>query len=419
MVQKVSNLKELLKAFDNELVRVQYSKSRLCNFRTIIKRLAQYSNSIGVDEYNINLGQKFLNCKYPIEYGGKPIRDLPCVTQYAVRTVSMLNDFYLHKAFTKEGRNRRTQAISKEAEEFLLQFEQYNRGNGHSEQSVSRFSNDISKFLKYLDNNHIAVKDITDKTVVSYLGSKIDYAQDTIKKNLLVMRKFLKFLHTEGYLQADISHCVPSVRSIHNQNIPSVWNATDVTKLLSAVDRGNPLGKRDYAILLIVTKLGLRVSDIKALKLQNINWDDNRIELYQSKTSSPVSLPLLPDVGWAIIEYLQHGRPKSEIQNIFLTHIPPIMGFSSSSSLSSIVVKYARMAGITLSKNRKNGMHSLRHTLASKLLEAKTPLPVISEILGHASPHEVDTYLKVDIENLRQCALNPEEVFLNVSKYTL
>jgi site-specific recombinase XerD len=413
-MERVINVHELLKLFDTELVRVQYSKSRLCNFRTISKRLAHYADNIGAKDYSLQIGQEFLNSNYPAEYGEKPMNSLPCVTQYAIRTITMLNDFYLHRIFTREGRVQRKQAISKEAEELLLDFDKYNRDHGHSEQSVYRFSSDAKKILKYLYNNQIAVDVVTEKDAIDFLGTHVDYSRDTLKKMLFVMRKFLAFLHEKDYLKTDISGCVPSVGSIHNQKIPSVWKSDDVNKLLSAVDRGNALGKRDYAILLLVTKLGLRVSDIKALKLNDINWSDNRVEFFQSKTKKSVSLPLLPDVGWAIIEYLKYGRPKSDIPNVFLTHTAPVMGFSSTSSLSNVIVKYASIGGISL-KNHKHGMHSLRHSLAGKLLEARTPLPVISEILGHASPHEVDVYLKVDIENLRQCALNPEEVFTNAT----
>ena len=164
-------------------------------------------------------------------------------------------------------------------------------------------------------------------------------------------------------------------------------------------------------MILLVARLGLRTMDIKHLKLDNLKWQDNRIELIQSKTSKPLTLPLLPDIGWAIIDYLKNGRPKVESPYVFLRHLAPLEPFSDEDHLHQIVVKYMRLAKIPICPQKKRGMHSLRHTLVSRLLEENTPLSVISDILGHVSSDSTAVYLKVNIDMLRECALNPEEVF--------
>ena len=99
--------------------------------------------------------------------------------------------------------------------------------------------------------------------------------------------------------------------------IPSIWSHEDLKKLLDTIDRGNPSGKRDYAIILLVARLGLRSVDVKNLMLSDIKWSENKVMLVQSKTNEPVLLPLLKDVGWAIIEYLKNGRPESDFPNVF------------------------------------------------------------------------------------------------------
>jgi integrase len=190
-----------------------------------------------------------------------------------------------------------------------------------------------------------------------------------------------------------------------------VWTQDDVLKLIRAIDRGNPAGKRDYAIILLVTRLGLRTIDIKRLMLSNLKWQDNRIELVQSKTATAVNLPLLPDVGWAIIDYLKNGRPKVDSPYVFLRHLAPLEPFSDEDRLHQIIIKYMKLAKIPVSPPKKKGMHSLRHTLASRLLAENTPLPVISDILGHISSDSTAVYLKVDISKLRECALDPEGVY--------
>src|SRR5699024_2118843 len=118
----------------------------------------------------------------------------------------------------------------------------------------------------------------------------------------------------------------------------------------------------------------------------------------QSKTHSEINLPLLPDVGWAIIDYLKNGRPKVDSPYVFLRHLAPLEPFSDEDRLHQIIVKYMKLARIPISPQKKMGMHSLRHTLASVLLEKNTPLPVISDILGHVSTDSTAVYLKTDVE---------------------
>lgn len=178
-------------------------------------------------------------------------------------------------------------------------------------------------------------------------------------------------------------------------------------KLLQAIDRGNPSGQRDYAIILLAARLGIRTLDIKRLQLADLDWAKSRIELRSSKTGELVYLPLLPDIGWAIIEYLKNGRPKVDSPYVFLRHLAPLEPFSDEDRLNQIIAKYMRIARIPISPHKKRGMHSLRHTLASRLLAEHTPLPIISDILGHASTESTATYLKVDVDQLRQCALDP------------
>lgn len=398
---------ELMRAFDEALINAGYCKSRLCNFRTISKRLEQFCDENGVAMYSTEVGDAFLQARYPVEYDGRSVRDLPYVTQYAMRTVRLLNDFYLHGVFTRAQKIRGYLQLSSENEEISKAFESYCRTAGCSESTVYRRVRDIRKFLNYLHCNNIPVQSIGEDTIIAFFGTHIDYSSDTLKYTLLTMRWFLKFLFETGRHKADLTRFVPQGASIKHETIPSVWRPEDVDKLLSAVDRGNPTGKRDYAILLLVTQLGLRVSDIKDLKLENINWEDNRISLVQSKTGENLSLPLLKDVGWAIIDYLRYGRPNSNLDNVFLAHTTPVMAFSATSSLGGIIKKYARQAKINLT-GQKHGMHSLRHTLATRLLEQHTPLPMIAEILGHTSLDSVKMYLQVDCEHLRSCALNVE-----------
>ena len=166
---------------------------------------------------------------------------------------------------------------------------------------------------------------------------------------------------------------------------------------------GNPCGIRDYAIILLIARLGLRSSDVANLRFSNIDWESDRIRLTQVKTGNPLELPLLSDVGEAIINYLKNARPKTESDHVFIRVQPPYTEFRSG-AVGALVQEHLLRSGIHL-EGRKTGSHALRHSLASRLLEHEIPLPVISEILGHVNTQTTMTYLRIDINELKKCAL--------------
>lgn len=401
------SIQELTVAFERALVAAGYSESRLANFRTVIKRLLIFGAAQGIECYSSSVGKKFLEKCYPVEFDGRLVHELPCTTQYAWRTITLLNDFNTHGAFFRARRLRGNLQLTTEFQNLSDEFGDDCRGKGTSEATVYRRQADLRKFFNYLHSNKIAISEISHKTVIGFLGTIITLSDDAVEHHRRTLSLFLQFLFHNGYVSEDYSRNIPAKRSLRKNPLPSVWEHEDVDQLLSAVDRANPMGKRDYAILLLVTKLGLRVGDIRALCLGDIDWENSRLSLIQSKTQKRVDLPLPDDVGWAIIDYLKYGRPKTTIRNVFLTGRTPIMAFSDTSSLSGIIVRYARMEKIDLSK-RKHGMHSLRHTLATRLMEENIPISTIANILGHTSTDTVKKYLQVDTHHLRGCALDVE-----------
>ena len=224
------------------------------------------------------------------------------------------------------------------------------------------------------------------------------------------MRGFLQFLLLRGILQRDLSHVLPKIRVPRDATIPSVWDPELVVRLLNVVDRSSPKGKRDYAILLLARRLGLRLGDIRTLTLDDLKWEAATIEITQSKTLAPLCLPLTEEVGEALIDYLKSGRPQTDRREVFLTLTPPFFPYADTDNLHRIVKHWKDLAGICFRTKQRHGLHSLRHTLASQLLREQTPFHVISEILGHATTASTLIYAKTDVETLRTAALNTEEV---------
>ncbi len=161
----------------------------------------------------------------------------------------------------------------------------------------------------------------------------------------------------------------------------------------------------------MVAKLGIRVGDIKALELSDLDWRSMTISIVQEKTGTSVTYPILDDIGWALIDYLKNGRPISDSHHLFIRLQAPYTAFGENANLHNIITKYTRAAGIAILEGKRHGMHSLRHSLASALLEQGTPLPVISDILGHLNSQSTAVYLRTDMNGLKACALDPEKVF--------
>jgi integrase len=172
------------------------------------------------------------------------------------------------------------------------------------------------------------------------------------------------------------------------------------------VERSSATGKRDYLVLLLAAEYGWRSGDIVNFKFSQINWDKNVISFSQHKTDIPVEYPLLSSVGNAIIDYLKHGCPSTDVEKIIVSAESSKKGHPiSSATVHSIVTKYMAKADIKNWKNKKHGAHSLRHSLATNMLKKNVSMPIISSVLGHQNTETAKIYLKIDMEKLHQCPL--------------
>jgi len=269
--------------------------------------------------------------------------------------------------------------------------------------------------LLFFDNKGVQdINDLTAKDISSFFKTQIELSSRTVATMLTSIRMFFRHLYQSGITLQNYAEKLPAVKANRNFNLPKTWEKEDILNVLNSIDRGNPVGKRDYAILILITRYGLRSADVKDLTLSNLKWETNTIEIIQNKTKNPVQFPLLKDVGWAIIDYLKHGRPVSDSQNVFLTSTVPYRPFGkNSSALNSILRKHIRNAGVKTQSNIPKGVHSLRHTLASAMLAGNVSLPVISSVLGHVTQKATSLYLHIDLEHLKECALDPEVFIKN------
>lgn len=259
--------------------------------------------------------------------------------------------------------------------------------------------------LKYLYSNEIfETERISPLSLLSYCTDLLGEHAGAKHLALSISRSFLRYAYDCKKTKTDLSLVIPHDNYKKLPRLPSTYTKEEVRKMLATVNRSGMTGKRDYAILLLVIRLGLRASDVRNLRYDNISWSQNMVSFTQYKTGIRVDLPLPADVGEAIIDYLKYGRPESGDRHIFVQHTSPYLQLQEK-AVSIIARKAICRSGIIIGQ-RKHGSHALRHTLASFLLEVETPLPVISEILGHKSIQTSMNYLRIDTEHLRLCSLD-------------
>jgi integrase len=278
--------------------------------------------------------------------------------------------------------------------------------------TTQQLANALGRFLRWLSTAHpeiVGPHDLTPALLRDYLASFHPLRRATIAVHASALRGWLGYLRLQGLVEIDLAPAIVLPRVAHRSAPPRVFDRATVERLLGAVDRCTPLGKRDYAMLLLAARYGLRSSDIRTLRLDDIRWREQRIVLIQSKTQQPLELPLLPEVDEALVDYLQHGRPLCPAREIFLRHMKPIAPFSYGNAHWAVIARALRAAGIA-DPHPRRGFHRLRHSLATQLVADGVGVDVISDVLGHSSVDTTRGYTQVDLAGLRSVALTEAEV---------
>jgi integrase/recombinase XerD len=264
----------------------------------------------------------------------------------------------------------------------------------------------VLSFLAALGKD-AAIKDLAAPTVSRFIEARAPALPPSERKKLCsAIRGFLRFLLLRSYLLRDLVSSVPVIPNFRLARVPQAIAKEDIEKILRAVDRSTPVGRRDYAMFLILATYGIRGGQLCALRLEDIEWRRETIRVRAAKGGREVILPLLQPVAEALVDYLRNGRPRGSSREIFLRVRPPLGPLGG--SLGQIIKPYARRAGV---KALCVSPRAWRHGFASKMLAHGQPLKNIGDMLGHRSIETTYIYTKVDIEMLRQAALDwPEGV---------
>jgi integrase len=396
----------LVSGLEAEMVRLGYKDSTMVWYHGAWRRLQRYFAARGVDEFSLDVAMEWVDeaCGF---FAKEQAGTLKQTDVYLFRVAQMLGDFETHGAVLRRY-SRTVSKLSAGDAAVVARFRAWLRAAGRSASTVRSYGTLAAEFAGFAGTRGgLACCDAG--TVGAFTVSLAGYQAKTVEQKLGALRSFLRFASGEGLAGTATAEAVPAVPSRKQARVPSVWDPGDVARILEAVDRGNPCGKRDYAIILLVTRLGLRGIDVKRLEFSDFDWPGCRLSVAQAKTGNRVWLPLLKDIGWAVIDYVRNGRPPSGCAQVFLRHTAPVGPFSDQDHLHQMLVKYARAAHVPLGEERRHGMHSLRHTLATRLMEGGTPVEQIADILGHQSVASTGVYLKSSLGLLSRCALDPDD----------
>jgi site-specific recombinase XerD len=216
------------------------------------------------------------------------------------------------------------------------------------------------------------------------------------------LRAFLRYLHHKGLNPLALAGCVPSIRRWKLASLPTYLSAAQVQKALDTCDRATAMGRRDYAILMMLAKLGMRAGEVAVLTLDDIDWRSGEM-LIRAKGRQRARMPIPPEVGAAVVAYLRDGRPRSSCRQLFLRTLAPNVGFASGCAITMIAKTALDRAGIRGYAHQ--GAHIFRHSLATELLRSGATLSEIGQLLRHESRDTTRIYAKVDIEALRTLSL--------------
>ena len=376
-----------------------YTRNRITVYKSLWRNgIISYMSQKGIESYSPSVGAEFVStCHF---HG--TIRPQE---REKIRSIQVLDDMlklgYIRKRCFTPVFHALDGEVGAEMEKLITHLTNLRR----SMVTIKDYRLYLSEFLMHLNERNVKhVPAITEKDILTFVSS-----HPTNKVNIVsALRVLFRFWREEHIVDDRFEELFDTYKTHKPERIPSYFAANEVMRIEQSVSRNSANGKRNYAMLLLASRLGLRASDIANLQFSDIDWDKNMITLTMQKTKKVIELPLLADVGNAIIDYLRHGRPKSDSQNVFLSGNAPYVAATKNmvcAAINGIILR----SGVDTS-GKHHGPHSLRHSLASAMLNGGSLMPVISESLGHRSTKTTLAYLKIDLRSLQKCALPVPEI---------
>jgi integrase len=393
---RVMEIQKVIERANQLLTEARYTKSRIYTYNWLWKKgIHSYMNSKRLVDFDEKVGKACTLC----------FHDGGTVTFYhrdLIKSIDVLVNVFLNDNLGKRMRTPVQYPFRGEIGSAAQDYFESLKARGVSEKkTIPSYKKMASNFVEYLHENGVcSISGIIEEHIVKFIESR----HHRQKEYIGTTRRFLNYLYKEHLITKDYSYVLRSIgKNIKHIKTPSFYSPDEIRRLEESISRTSNVGKRDYAMVTLCSRLGLRVSDVANLSFKDIDWENNSINIIQYKTGNPLTLPLLSIVGNSIIDYLKNARPKSTSSRIFLSCRPPYGEMNPGSVHSAIAVAFSN-SGVDYG-DRHHGGHALRFSLAQRMLDKSTPIPIISETLGHTELDTTRTYVRIDLVHMMGCVL--------------
>ena len=403
-----TNFKTQIDKIRKEAISIGFAKATIDDYQYIWNKYIKWKQ-INDFVYNEKEYAKFLLECYGFDVDTYSNKSTKSWFQQLMRSKKILDDFDSYKKFiTREALPGELYNIyPSEWENIFNNYEKYCldvRQNSLNTVKIKiLYAKRISSWFYQNQVTHFSK--LTKEHILMFANSFMDKTDRVKRRNFYILKQFLEYLFIDNILKQDLSIYVPSIKRQVRIKVPTYIKKQEIQTILESIDNNTILGKRDYCIILLASRYGLRISDILNIKLKDIDWTNNKINVKQFKNHNLNILPLTKEIGWAIIDYIKKSRPKCKNEYLFVKMRYPFDKMTQFNQFN----KYFEKADINVSEKNKKGIHNLRHSLATNMLDSGIPLNIISSTLGDTLEITSNTYIRTSEKLLSQCTLEVDE----------
>lgn len=407
---KTKDLPVVAEALYQKMEADGYSKSVIGTSRWIIGHFQKFCSARQITDATVTVAVEFISECFGFDYYNTTI---PMQTVIR-RPLLILFEFEESGNYYKTHQRGSTTEIPLSYKELFLEYREEINSLNLCLNSKERKLWVFTKYCQYLEEQGITeLKDVKIQTVHEYVLTMDSFAPSTVRCIKGILREIYDWLYSRNYISFSGRQVFPLIRKDPRNKLLSYYSKEEIEQLLSGIDTETRSGKCIYCIICLLAYLGMRVGDIIGLKFSDIDWNNNLIHYNQQKTGNPLSLPLVDEVKFPLIDYIKNGRHESaDSDYVFVTLYAPYTRFRHSSSVFRMVEKSMDVAGINY-EGRHHGPHALRHSLATNMMSENVPISAIANILGHSSTRTTEHYLTVDETHLKELTLEVPNVRKN------
>ena len=370
-----------------------FSEGSIKNYARIYSRYASYAEASGRRRHDAETAERFIEEMY----GGSK-------SEQMARRACMVLEYFGATGEIAGRAARADVAPPQDSSRYLELYIADCAQRGLSAKTIAARNRDLCQFLWHVENSGASFPGDVDAGLIDAWAEEChSAAPGNMHRRLSSVRCFLTHLFVIGATDSNLGCLVPSDCRYPAKPASKAWTDEEVGALVSSIPTADSVGKRDKAICLLVATYGMRSGDVCSLRLSDLDFGAGTISFEQSKTGVPNTLPMTEGVAWALADWLRNGRPAhAGCAEVFTIMCAP---YGPMSTVANVISARMERAGIARPPGVKSGSHSLRHSVATKMVSTGAALPVVSSVLGYAAENTTMIYLHADVEALRRCAI--------------